>query len=118
MSIVRRCFAVDLHDDPERIACYRQWHVAGGPPASVTASIRQDGVVALEIWQVGDRMFMIMEQDQAAAPSPEEKIARDLANPDVAAWDMLMRTFQKPLPFARDTTWTEMERIYILAEQP
>jgi L-rhamnose mutarotase len=118
MAIVRRCFAVDLHDDPENIARYRAWHVAGGPPASVTAAIRQDGVVSLEIWQVEDRMFMIMEQDEDAAPTPEEKAVRDAANADIAAWDALMRTFQKPLPFAPDRTWVEMERIYALAQQP
>ena len=118
MPIVRRCFAVDLEDDPESIARYRAWHAAGGVPAAVTAAIRQDGVLSLEIWLVGDRMFMIMEQDADQAPDPEEKKARDSANPEVAAWDALMRKFQKPLPFAPDQTWVEMERIYALAEQP
>jgi L-rhamnose mutarotase len=118
MPLVRRCFAVDLHDDPESIARYRAWHAAGAPPAAVTAAIRQDGVASLEIWQVGDRMFMIMEQDDAVAPDAAFKAARDLANPDVAAWDALMRTFQKPLPFAPGQTWVEMERIYALEEQP
>ena len=118
MTIVRRCFAVDLEDEPESIARYRAWHVAGGPPAAVTAAIRADGVTSLEIWQVGDRMVMIMEQDTDLAPDPEVKRARDAANADVAAWDTLMRTFQKPLPFAPDRTWVEMERIYSLDEQP
>lgn len=118
MSIVRRCFAVDLHDDPDLIAAYRRWHEPGGPPAAVNAAIRADGVVTLEIWLTGDRMFMLMEQDTALATDPEEKRARDAANPDVAAWDRLMASFQKPLPFAPDQTWVEMERIYALAEQP
>ena len=118
MPILRRCFAVDLNDDAEGIARYRSWHAAGGPPPTVTAAIRADGVEALEIWLVGDRMFMIMEQDDAAAADPEAKRARDCANPDVMAWDALMRTFQKPLPFAPGQTWVEMERIYALSEQP
>ena len=118
MTIVRRCFAVDLVDDAQSIARYRSWHAAGGPPAAVTAAIRADGVEALEIWLVGDRMVMIMEQDEAAAPDPEVKRARDRANADVMAWDALMRTFQKPLPFAPAQTWVEMERIYALSEQP
>jgi L-rhamnose mutarotase len=118
MSIVRRCFAVDLHGDAQSIARYRAWHVAGGPPAAVTAAIRADGVEALEIWFVADRMFMIMELEAAAAADPEAKRARDVANPDVMAWDALMRTFQKPLPFAPAQTWVEMERIYALSEQP
>jgi L-rhamnose mutarotase len=115
-ATTRRCFAVDLHDDPVQIARYRAWHAAGGPPAAITAAIRADDVRDLEIWLVGDRMFMILEQGDQY--DPEAKAARDAANPDVQAWDALMRTFQKSLPFAPAQTWVEMERIYTLAEQP
>jgi L-rhamnose mutarotase len=112
----RRCFAVDLHDDPDQIARYRAWHQAGGPPAAVTAAIRADDVRELEIWLVGDRMFMILEQGEGY--DDQAKAARDAANPDVQAWDALMRTFQKSLPFAPNQTWVEMERIYALSKQP
>jgi L-rhamnose mutarotase len=112
----RRCFAVDLHDDPVQIARYREWHRAGGPPAAVTEAIRADDVRELEIWLVGDRMFMILEQGDAYDAAA--KAARDAANPDVQAWDALMRSFQKPLPFAPDQTWVEMTCIYALSEQP
>ena len=115
-TVTRRCFAVDLHDDAEQIARYRDWHRAGGPPAAVTEAIRADDVLELEIWLVGDRMFMILEQGDAY--DPDAKLARDAANPDVQAWDALMRSFQKPLPFAPDHTWVEMARIYALSEQP
>ncbi|TDW64352.1 L-rhamnose mutarotase [Novosphingobium sp. PhB55] len=117
-QFVRRCFAVDLVDEPEMIARYRAWHAPGGPPAAVTEAIRADGVRDLQIWLVGDRMFMTMEQDAATAADAEGKAARDAANPEVQAWDALMRTFQRPLPFAPDRTWAEMERIYALSEQP
>jgi L-rhamnose mutarotase len=113
---VRRCFAVDLVNDPDMIARYDAWHAVGGPPAAVTAAIRADDVRELEIWRVGDRMFMILEQGPGY--DPEAKAARDEANPDVQAWDALMRTFQKPLPFAPDQTWLGMARIYALSEQP
>lgn len=118
MPIVRRCFAVDLHDDPERIALYRKWHEPGGPPPAVNAAIRADGVEALDIWWAGDRLFMVMEQDTARAPDAATKRARDAADPDVAAWDALMAGFQRSLPFAPGQTWVELERIYSLAEQP
>ncbi len=115
---VRRCFAVDLHDDPVRIAAYRAWHEPGGPPAAVNAAIRADGVESLEIWWVGDRLFMIMEQDPARAVDPDVKRMRDAAEPAVAQWDALMADFQKSLPFAPDRTWVELDRIYSLNEQP
>ncbi|SEJ24785.1 L-rhamnose mutarotase [Sphingobium sp. AP50] len=117
-KIVRRCFAVDLVDDAESIARYREWHKPGGPPQAVTDAIRADGVVDLQIWLVGDRMFMILEQDETLAVDPATKAIRDAANPDVSAWDALMRTFQKPLPFAPNLTWVEMEAIHLLAAQP
>lgn len=118
MAIERRCFAVDLKDDAEMIAAYRRWHQPGGPPPAITAAIRADGVVSLQIWQVADRMFMIMEQDSECAPDPEVKKARDAANPEVAEWDRMMAGFQKSLPSAPDQTWVEMERIYDLSDQP
>lgn len=118
MPLVRRCFAVDLHDDPQGIAAYRKWHEPGGPPAAVNAAIRADGVESLEIWWVADRLFMIMEHDPARMPDPEMKRARDAANPDVVAWDALMAGFQKSLPSAPGQTWVEMERVYSLADQP
>lgn len=112
----RRCFAVDLHDDAAQIARYREWHRAGGPPQAVTAAIRADDVHELEIWLVGDRLFMILEQGDAY--DPDAKAARDAGNADVQAWDALMRTFQRSLPLAPDQTWVEMQRIYALSEQP
>nr|WP_254914341.1 L-rhamnose mutarotase [Sphingobium sp. Z007] len=117
-EIVRRCFVVDLVDEPESIARYREWHKPGGPPQAVTDAIRADGVTDLQIWIVGDRIVMLLEQDNALAPNGAAKAARDAANPDVQAWDALMRTFQRPLPFAPDITWAEMEQIYGLDQQP
>lgn len=118
MPIIRKCFAVDLKDDPETIATYRRWHQPGGPPPAVSAAIRADGVVTLEIWLTADRLFMIMEQETALAPDPETKRARDAGNPEVVAWDRLMASFQKSLPSAPGQTWVEMTRIYALADQP
>ena len=112
--MTRKVFAVDIH--APMIAQYRAWHAAGAVPAAVTAAIRADDIRELEIYLVGDRMMMIM--DQGDNFDPVAKADRDEANADVQAWDALMRTFQKPLPFAPETTWVEMERIYSLDEQP
>ena len=112
---MKRVFAVDIH--AEGIETYKAWHRAGGPPAAVTAAIRADDIRELEIYLVGDRMVLIMEQGPNF--DPIAKAARDDNNRDVEAWDALMRTFQKPLPFGpQGSTWLEMERIYALSEQP
>ncbi len=113
---VRHCFALDLHDDPERIARYRHWHRPGGPPPAVNASMRAAGIASLEIWLTGPRLFMILE----AGPEydPARKAASDASDPDIVAWEALMWEFQRALPWAAPgEKWTAAERIYALAEQ-
>ncbi len=117
MSTRRLCYALDLRDDPRAIAAYRLWHAPGGPPAAVNAAIRAAGIQALEIYLTGDRLFMIMEVGEDY--SPEAKAAADAANPEVQAWEALMWSFQKALPWAAPgEKWVACERIYALAEQP
>ncbi|MGN6364785.1 L-rhamnose mutarotase [Asticcacaulis taihuensis] len=114
-ATIRKVFAVDIH--AEGIEAYKAWHRVGGPPQAVTDSIRADDIRDLEIWLVGDRMMLLMEQGPNFDPAAKAK--RDTNNPDVLAWDALMRTFQKPLPFGPEgSTWLEMARIYSLSEQP
>ncbi len=118
MGTIRKCFAVDINNDPELVARYRKLHEPGGPPKAVTDSIRADDIRVLEIYLVGDRMFMIMEQGDDF--DAEAKAERDAVDPEVTAWDEMMKsTYQKRLPFAPEgTTWIEMEQIYSLEEQP
>ncbi|NMN04623.1 L-rhamnose mutarotase [Novosphingobium sp. SG916] len=113
----RHVLMLDLHDEAEAIRAYRMWHRPGGPPAAVTRSIRESDIRALEIWQVGDRLCMIMETGPAF--SAAAKAQRDATDPDVRAWETLMDQFQRRLPFApAEVKWVPAERIYTLAEQP
>jgi L-rhamnose mutarotase len=115
--MTRHCLLLDLVDDPELIAEYRQWHAPGGPPAAVTRSIREAGILDMEIWQAGGRLVMIMET--GADFDPEAKARRDSADPDVQAWEKLMDRFQSRLPFAPEgAKWVPTTRIYALGEQP
>ena len=111
------CYALDLKDDHDLIARYKHWHAAGHVPAAINASIRSAGIDALEIYLVGNRMFMIL------TPGPDfdpvAKTAADAANPEVQKWEDLMWDFQQALPFApAGEKWQLMERIYSLADQP
>lgn len=121
MTTTRRmCFAVDLRDGPEAIASYKRWHAPGGPPAGVTRSLREAGIAVLEIYLIGNRLFMIM--DVESRYSPEAKERADATNADVQAWNQLMDTLQQALPFAKPGVnagkWQQMECIYSLAAQP
>ncbi len=117
MTTIRKVFCVDLKDDADLIARYKAWHAAGAVPAAVTKAIRGDDIRALDIYCFGNRLVMIMEQGPGFDPAA--KSDRDADNPDVVAWDALMRTFQQPVPGApREGTWAEMDSIYSLADQP
>jgi L-rhamnose mutarotase len=116
----RHCYALDLKDDPEAIASYKRWHRPGGPPLEVTRSLRDAGIAELDIYLIGNRLFMVM----AVMPnySPDAKAAADASNPHVQAWETLMGELQRELPFPKSdlTTgkWQPMEHIYSLTAQP
>jgi len=107
----RRCFALDLVDDPELIAEYERLHGPGAVWPAVTDYIRASGIEAMEIWRSGDRLFMIAEvaQDYPRQVDP---------TPEVERWEELMWRFQRPLPHAAEgEKWVPMTRIYSLDEQ-
>jgi L-rhamnose mutarotase len=118
-SLQRQCFALDLKDDAAVIDRYKHWHRPGGPPAEITRSLRASGIVALDIYLIGNRLFMVMDSDPAAsgAKSPD-----DSDDPHVRSWEALMGELQQDLPFPkRDSNagrWQLLEHIYSLAEQP
>ena len=120
MNLRRECLAVDLKDDPEIIERYRCLHRPGGPPAEVTRSLRAAGIAALDIYLIGNRLFMVIEF--GAEYSPDAKAAADAGNPQVRAWNALMDDLQQELPFARTDPasgkWRRLDHIYSLAEQP
>jgi L-rhamnose mutarotase len=107
----RFCLTLDLKDDPKSIAEYRQCHEKIWP--EITASIRDAGIVDLEIYLLGTRMFMIMEVDENF--SFAAKAAADRLNPKVQEWEDLMWRFQQALPQAAPgEKWMLMERIFKL----
>jgi L-rhamnose mutarotase len=114
----RRCFALDLKDDAAVIESYKHWHRPGGPPAEVTRALRGAGIAALDIYLVGNRLFMIMDID----PASDAKTTDDSDNPHVKAWEALMSGLQQDLPFPSKESgagkWQRLEHIYSLAAQP
>lgn len=116
----RRCFALDLKDHPAVIEAYKHWHRPGGPPPEVTRSLRDAGIVSLDIYLIGNRLFMIMDSDPTAPTSAKSSDESD--NPHVQAWEALMGELQQELPFPKQGSgagkWQFLEHIYSLADQP
>jgi LacI family transcriptional regulator len=110
----RYCLGLELKDDPALIAEYRRYHEQVWP--EIQRSITGAGIRSMEIYLLGDRLFMVMETEDDF--SFERKAAMDAANPDVQRWEQLMWTFQKPVPgSAPGEKWRRMERIFTLGSQ-
>jgi L-rhamnose mutarotase len=107
----RFCLTLDLKDDPKLIAEYKRYHEKTWP--EITRSIKDTGILDLEIYLHGTRMFMILDVDESF--SFEKKAQADQRNPKVQEWENLMWKFQKALPEARPgEKWLLMERIFKL----
>ena len=107
----RYCFALDLNDDPKLIAEYKDWHTRVSP--EIKKSITDAGITRMDIYAVGNRMFMIM--DTTDDFEFEKKKKMDASNPLVQQWETQMWKYQKPLPFAKPgEKWMLMEQIFQL----
>jgi L-rhamnose mutarotase len=107
----RYCLTLDLKDDPQLIAEYKRCHEKIWP--EITDSIKGAGILDLEIYLRGTRMFMILEVDDTF--SFEKKAEADRKNQKVQEWEDLMWRFQKALPDALPgEKWLPMERIFVL----
>lgn len=107
----RYCLALDLHDDPAQIAEYERVHQPGNEWPGIKKSIVEAGIINMEIYRLGTRLFMIMDTDESF--SFERKAVMDAANPQVQAWEEFVGQFQKPVPGAKpDEKWTLMDKIF------
>lgn len=107
----RYCFTLDLKDDPAVIAEYEAIHRNIWP--EIRESIVKSGITVMDIYRVGNRLFMIMEVD--CTFSFDRKDAMDAASPIVQKWEAFMWTFQQPIPFAKPgEKWVLMDQIFTL----
>jgi L-rhamnose mutarotase len=105
------CLALDLKDDPQLMAEYKAYHQKVWP--EIISSIKDSGITLLDIYNVGNRMFMIIEATDDF--SFEKKTAADKTNPKVQEWEQLMWKFQEALPWAKPgEKWVLMEKIFEL----
>jgi L-rhamnose mutarotase len=111
MSTQKYCLALDLKDDPQLMAEYKNYHQNVWP--EIIKSIKDSGIEVLDIYCVGNRMFMIIEA--VADFSFEKKSAMDAGNAKVQQWEELMWKFQQALPWAAPgEKWMLMEKIFEL----
>jgi L-rhamnose mutarotase len=110
----RYCLTLDLNNDAHQIAEYRRYHEIIWP--EVRDSLFAAGVLNMEIYLLGTRMFMIMDVSEDFTFA--RKALMDEANSKVQEWERIMHGFQHELPEARPgEKWLLMERVFDLAAQ-
>lgn len=107
----RFCLTLDLKDDPALIAEYERYHKK--IPDAIDQSIRDAGIINLEIYRFGTRLFMILEANDDFTFA--KKAQMDAQNPAVQEWENLMWQFQSSLPQAKPgEKWLLMDKIFEL----
>lgn len=105
----RHCLALDLKDDPALIASYEEYHKNVWP--EVLDSLKASGIIHMEIYRIGNRLFMIIEVTDEF--SFQKKSEMDANNSRVQDWEVLMWEYQKALPFAKQgEKWLPMNKIF------
>ena len=107
----RFALALDLIDEPALIAEYEAYHQAVWP--EIKKSILDSGIINMEIYRTGNRLFMIMETEDNF--SFDQKAAMDKSNEKVQQWEQLMWKFQQALPGSKPgEKWVLMDSIFEL----
>lgn len=107
----RYCFALDLKNDEQLIAEYETYHQKVWP--EIIKSIREAGVEQMEIYRVGNRLFMIMETNERFSFDTKEQA--DNSNEKVQEWEQLMWNYQQALPTAKQgKKWVLTNKIFSL----
>jgi L-rhamnose mutarotase len=107
----RYCFALDLKNDLQLITEYETYHKNVWP--EIIASIKDAGILNMEIYRIMNRLFMIMETKDDF--SFENKSVADRTNVKVQQWEELMWKYQQALPVAKPgEKWILAEKIFEL----
>lgn len=112
MDLIKRyCLALDLKEDEKLIAEYEEYHRNVWP--EIRESIQNSGIISLEIFRTGNRLFMIMEVDDTFSFSRKGEM--DANDEKVQEWESLMWKYQKSLPGSKPgEKWILMNKIFQL----
>jgi L-rhamnose mutarotase len=109
----RYCLTLDLKEDSTLIREYKYWHAAKHIWPEIPKGIREVGILDMEIYLLGSRLFMIME---TAKDFDFEKQMGKLAGlPRQKEWEAFVSKYQKSSANATSSEkWKLMERIFKL----
>ena len=114
-SFKRFCKTLALEDNPELIEAYKRVHAAGNTWPEISQGMLEVGILDMEIYLFGSRLFMIMD----TVPDFDHEVAmKELAaKPRQSEWEAYVSKFQKTSADASaEEKWQLIERIYKLGE--
>lgn len=111
----RYCKTMELRADHALIEAYKKAHAKGAAWPEITQGMKEVGIVDMEIYLLGTRLFMIMD---TLADFDHDQAMADLAlKPRQSEWEAHMAQFQDTSAEATaDQKWQLMERIYKMGE--
>ena len=111
--VKRYCQTLDLRDNPELIAEYRRRHSQEHIWKEIPEGIREVGILEMEIYLLGTRLFMIVETPLDF--DWDTAMARLGSLPRQAEWEDYMAEFQLvKAGMSSAEKWQMMDRIFHL----
>lgn len=113
VPVKRYCQTMDLKDNPELIAEYVKRHSEAEAWPEIRAGIREVGILEMEIYILGTRLFMIVETPLDF--DWETAMARLATLPRQAEWEAYMSIFQQADATATSAEkWQLMDRMFLI----
>ena len=113
VPVKRYCQTMDVKDNPELIAEYVKRHSEAEAWPEIRAGIREVGILEMEIYILGTRLFMIVETPLDF--DWETAMARLATLPRQAEWEAYMSIFQQADATATSAEkWQLMDRMFYL----
>lgn len=111
----RYCKTLELRNDPQLIEDYKKAHAKGKVWPEVMQGMREVGILDMEIYLIGTRLFMIM--DTVPEFDQEKDMAKLALKPRQGEWEAHMSGFQNTSAEATaDEKWQLIERMFKLGE--
>lgn len=115
VPVKRYCQTLNLKNSPKLIAEYRKVHSREKAWPEIRAGIRSVGILEMEIYILGSRLFMIVETPLDF--DWETAMDRLSYLPRQAEWEEYVSKFQECVPTSTSTEkWKLMERMFYLYE--
>ena len=115
MNYKRYCKTLSLKDDAQLIEDYKKVHAPGAAWPEITQGMLDVGIIDMEIYIFGSRLFMIMD---TVADFDHDQAMTELAKkPRQSEWEAYVSRFQQTSSEATaDEKWQLMDRIYKLGK--